>query len=236
MNTGNLILSFANNHSNFTFGEVADFVGSHTNISDSGILWHIKKLIQSNLLSRISRGIYSKTCVKEFTPSLSAEVKEVYFKLKKAFPLIEIVAYSGDNISTLQHHISANNAIYIEVSREATEAVFHYLTDRTIKAYHKPSTEFMNDYVDLSEKPIIIKPLITEAPTQIIDSVRMPSLEKILVDINADPDFYFLQDSETYYILENAYSLYAINVPKMLRYASRRGIRKKLETIIQSID
>lgn len=236
MSTADMILNFAGSRSNFTLCELADYIRKRENISDSGILWHLKKLIKQNRLSRISRGLYGNSNVIEFIPSLPIEIKKLYQDVANAFPLIDIVAYSGNDITALQHHISANNIVYIEVTKEATEAVFHYLNDRKVKAYHKPSADFINDYVDLGEKSVIVKPLTTEAPVRVVDGVRMPTLEKILVDINADSDFYYLQDNETYYIMENAQSLYSINIPKMLRYASRRGIRKKMQTILQNID
>ena len=94
----------------------------------------------------------------------------------------------------------------------------------------------MNEYVDLGEKSVIVKPLTTESPVKEIDGVSVPTLEKILVDINADSDFHYLQDSETFYIMENARSLYSINVPRMLRYASRRGIKDKMLSILQNAE
>lgn len=236
MSTADMILSFADSRSSFTLCELADYVRKRKNISDSAILWHLKKLIKENRLSRMSRGLYGNSSVKEFAPSIHNDVKRLYLALKKAFPLIDVVIYSGNDISALQHHISANNTIYVEVSKEATEAVFHYLADRRIKVYHKPSADFMYDYVDLAEKSVIVKPLITEAPVKIIDGVCMPMLEKILVDINADSDFYYLQNNEAFYIMENAKSLYSVNIPKMLRYASRRGIRNKMQTILQNAE
>ena len=62
----------------------------------------------------------------------------------------------------------------------------------------------------------------------------MPTLEKLLVDINADHDFYYLQGVEAFYILDNARSLYQLNTPKMLRYASRRGIREKMQSYLSN--
>ena len=234
-----MILSFADSRSSFSLCELADYVRKRENISDSGILWHLKNLIKENRLSRISRGLYGTG--RPFPPvscpaGTSDDEKKLYYDVTKAFPLIDVVIYSGNDITALQHHISANNTTYVEVSKEATEAVFHYLTDRKIEAYHKPTADFMNEYVDLGEKSVIVKPLTTEAPVKVIDSVCVPTLEKILVDINADSDFYYLQDSETFYIMENARSLYSINVPRMLRYASRRGIKNKMMTILQNAE
>lgn len=236
MSTTDLILNFASNRNSFTLCELADYVRDREDISNSGLLWHIKKLINQNLLSRLSRGLYGKFTKQDFLPLLTDEMRDLYTDVTDAFPLIEVLVYSGNDITQLQHHISANNAIYLEVPKDATEAMFHYLVDKKIKAYHKPTAEFMSDYVDLGEKSVIVKALTTESPVKMIDGIRMPTLEKILVDINADSDFYYLQGDESFYIMQNALSLYSINAPKMLRYASRRGIRETMKTILNYTD
>lgn len=236
MSTADLILDFANSRNSFTLCELAGYVHDRENISDSGLLWHIRKLIKQNQLSRLSRGLYGKQAKSDFMPSLTEDLRNLYADLTRAFPLIYIVVYSGNDINSLQHHLSANNAIYVEVPKGATEAVFHYLADKKIRAYHRPTEDFMSDYVDLAEKSVIVKALTTEAPIKAVDGVMMPTLEKILVDINADPDFYYLQGNEAFNIMQNALSLYSINAPKMLRYASRRGIRETVLTILNYKD
>ena len=236
MSTADVILDFANSRNSFTLCELAGYVHDRENISDSGLLWHIRKLIKQNQLSRLSRGLYGKLAKSDFMPSLTEDLRNLYADLTRAFPLIYIVVYSGNDINSLQHHLSANNAIYVEVPKGATEAVFHYLADKKIRAYHRPTEDFMSDYVDLAEKSVIVKALTTEAPIKAVDGVMMPTLEKILVDINADPDFYYLQGNEAFNIMQNALSLYSINTPKMLRYASRRGIRETMLTILNYKD
>lgn len=228
MGTTEMILNFAGSRNNFTLCELADYVRSRKVISDSGILWHIKKLIKQNKLSRFSRGIYGTFTKREFVPMLTSELKQLYWDISSEFPLIDVTVYSGQDITALQHHLSANNAIYVEVTKEVSEAVFHYLIDKKIKAYHKPNSDFMYDYVDLSENCVIVKPLISESPVKKIEGICVPTLEKLLVDINGDSDFYYLQDVEASNIMDNARSLYQLNIPKMLRYASRRGIREKM--------
>ena len=236
MSTADLILDFANSRNSFTLCELAGYVHDRENISDSGLLWHIRKLIKQNQLSRLSRGLYGKQAKSDFMPSLTEDLRNLYADLTRAFPLVYIVVYSGNDINSLQHHLSANNAIYVEVPKGATEAVFHYLADKKIRAYHRPTEDFMSDYVDLAEKSVIVKALTTEAPIRAVEGVMMPTLEKILVDINADPDFYYLQGNEAFNIMQNALSLYSINIPKMLRYASRRGIRETMLTILNYKD
>ena len=180
MSTADLILDFANSRNSFTLCELAGYVRDHEDISDSGLLWHIRKLIKQNQLSRLSRGLYGKQAKSDFMPSLTEDLRNLYADLTRAFPLIDIVVYSGNDINSLQHHLSANNAIYVEVPKGATEAVFHYLADKKIRAYHRPTEDFMSDYVDLAEKSVIVKALTTEAPIKAVDGVMMPTLEKYL--------------------------------------------------------
>lgn len=234
MSAADMILDFAGSHNSFTLCELADYVRNREEISDSGILWHIKKLIRQNKLSRISRGLYGNFMKREFTPTLNDELKQLHDDIASEFPLIDIVVYSGKDIAALQHHISANNALYVEVTKEASEAVFHHLVNKKAKVYHKPGSDFMSDYVDLAEQCVIVKPLVTESPVRKIDNVCMPTLEKLLVDINVDADFYYIQGIEASYIMDNAESLYQLNIPKMLRYASRRGIKGKMQSYLKS--
>lgn len=58
--------------------------------------------------------------------------------------------------------------------------------------------------------------------------VEVPTLEKLLVDINVDEDFYYLQGSEAFYILRNAAEKNVINRSRLLRYARRRYVADKL--------
>lgn len=232
MSMSEIILNFAEGRKSFTLGDLSEFVRNRESISDSGILWHIKRLIKENKLSRLARGVYGEATKGEFIPTVSEKLVEVYENTVNEFPLIDVCVYSGIDISSLQHHLSSNNAIYIEVTKEATEAVFHWLIDNGFNAYHRPTEILMSEYVNLTEECVIVKSLVTESPLMKVDGIQTATLEKLLVDINTDADFYYLQGGETFYIMEQAQSLYQINQPKMLRYASRRGVRQKMLDLI----
>lgn len=238
MSTSEIILNYADGRRMFKFSDLSDYIRSREseNISDSAILWHIKKLISNNKIARISRGIYGTFSKKEYVSDVSPEYREIYNSIRETFPLIDICTYAGKDIESMQHHLSENNAQYIEVLKEAAEAVFHYLLDKGIKAYHRPNAQFMSEYVDLSEKCVIVKPLISESPVMTANGVITPTLEKLLVDINADADFYYLRGGETYRIMEYARTMYHINEPKMLRYASRRGIKEEITEILKNTE
>lgn len=78
--------------------------------------------------------------------------------------------------------------------------------------------------------------LVSEAPLQHISGVPMPTLEKLLVDILRDVDFFYLQDSESERIIENAFNLYAINRSRLFRYAGRRKVKEELSTILENLN
>jgi hypothetical protein len=86
------------------------------------------------------------------------------------------------------------------------------------------------------KEAIIIKPLISEAPTQNIKEVETATIEKILVDIFCDDViFYAQQGAEKRTIFKEAFTKYTINQSKMLRYADRRRKKEELNQFIQTI-
>jgi len=91
-------------------------------------------------------------------------------------------------------------------------------------------------YVDMDSRVFIVKNLVSEAPLQHISGVPMPTLEKLLVDILRDVDFFYLQDSESERIIENAFNLYAINRSRLFRYAGRRKVKEELSTILENLN
>lgn len=87
-------------------------------------------------------------------------------------------------------------------------------------------------YVDLDSRVFFVKNLISEAPLQKVSGVPMPTLEKLLVDILRDADFFYLQGSESNRIIENAFNLYAVNQSLLFRYTNRRKLKEGLSSIL----
>jgi hypothetical protein len=95
----------------------------------------------------------------------------------------------------------------------------------------------MENYVLGSPEAIIVKTLISEAPLQNVQTMPVPTLEKILVDLYSDSDiFYFLQGKEMLTIFENALEKYTVNIDRLLRYAARRNRKEELQKIIAQIN
>ena len=127
-------------------------------------------------------------------------------------------------MAPLQHHVFYDRASYVEVEREAAETVFHLCKEHGYEAYMSPTMEMTRDYIDLGKPVVIVKSLVTESPLTQKEGVMVPTLEKLLVDLHKDEDYYFVQGVEETYILKNARSLYDINESRLKRYAKRRNI------------
>lgn len=229
-----VILDFAKTRTNFSKSELFTYLSNTTLISKSSLSWYLNSLTKQQLLARVGRGLYAITSKSLFVPAITDTVKKIYSLLKENFPFAKFCLYDGNIISPLQHHLSQNNVVYIETNREAVESVFHFLKDNNFLAYMRPSKEMIYHYIDLGEEAYFIKPLVSESPLQTIQGIPSPTIEKLLIDIHKDKDFFYLQGSESSYIMRNALQKYAINENRLLRYAKRRGIKEVMECAIKN--
>ena len=230
------IMEFAGMHPYFGLQDLYAHLDGEADISRQTISWYLTKLIESGQLRRIGHGKYSKADKQQFAIVPTDDQQQLNEMLKQHWPFAHFCIYDGSVISPLQHLMAANNITYIETEREATSAVFNHLRDEGRTAYLRPTRDLIYNYIDLSQPAIFVKPLITESPIQESNGVLVPTLEKLLVDLQKDADFFYLQEAEGVNIFRNALSLYTINESRLLRYASRRGLRKEIETIIKSIN
>lgn len=192
---------------------------------------YLTKLVEQGKLERLGRGVYGSAAkMNRFTPAVGEKTAALYGSVKQEFPLIDMCVYEGQWITPFMHHLANNQAIYLEVERDVSEAIFHKLRDRGLSVFHRPDKADMYKYVDLGNAPVIIKNLVTESPLQTVDEVRIPTLEKLLVDMYCDPDFFYLQGAEYWRIMHNAHR-YSINMSKMFRYAARRSEAEEIKRI-----
>ena len=227
-NVESMILDYADRHSVFSIEDLAVLVCEEGGIKKSSLSWHLFKLLRTNRLFRVGRGKYAKATKSLFVPVLSEKVEAVYRVVEAHFPFARLCVYDGGIIESLCHHLASNRMIYVEAGREEAESVFHLLKAQGENVYLSPGKEFVYNYVDMDKGGVFVKPLVSEAPLQKLKGLPVPALEKLLVDILRDEDFFYLQGSESLSVYENAFGLYAINRDKLLRYAKRRKIQEEV--------
>lgn len=228
-NTTQYIMNYAMQTQTFCIDDLLCKLPKESSISRSSIKSTITRLVTSKRLARVKRGVYSfvPAMKNSFEIVIGEKEKQLNELLKEKFPFATFCIYNGGTLAPLQHHLSFNNATYIETERIVMESAFEYLRDKGYEVFLNPKADMVSTYIDLKSAPIIIKPLKTESPTTEQDGIVTPTLEKILVDIQKDADYSYLQGAESDNMLSNAESLYMINYSRLNRYGRRRGLNLK---------
>ena len=215
--------------------QIMDYVNTHGSVNATGLMatfgvkpttarQYLSTLAREGFLVRVGQGEYAPPRKQTFHFTPSEKAKIIYNGLKAELPFTDFCVYDGRILSSIQHHLSVNNAIYIETNRDAVDSVFTRMRENQKDVYRQPDAAFVNDYIDLREPCIIVKPLVTESPLAYVEGIRVPTLEKLMVDIQKDADFDYLRGTESLHFFQIAFELYTINTQRLLRYAKRRGI------------
>jgi hypothetical protein len=126
--------------------------------------------------------------------------------------------------------------LLVETDKEITNSAFYFLRDIKKTVFIEPTKDILEKYIVNEKEVLIIKPLISEAPTQYINEVETATIEKILVDIFCDDVIFSAQQgAEKRTIFNEAFTKYTINQSKMVRYADRRRKKEELNKFVQTI-
>lgn len=217
--------------------DIADFYRNfEPDLKSTTINWRVYSLVEKGILERIGKGVFKigKTWV--FVPNMDNKTKAISNKLQSKFPFSTFCIWNTSLLNEFSVHISNNHFTLVEVERESLESVFLSLKEKYNAVFLNPNADMLEQYVFNASNPIIVKPLISEAPLQRIKNINTATIEKILVDLFCDEDlFQIYQGRERNIIFKEAYSKYTINNTKLLRYASRRGGKDELEKYLNQI-
>ena len=216
----------------FTTAELQNNLGKELYLDRPRLNWYLSKLADKGKIARVARGTYTAVDTKNrFAPEISQKAINLYNQINKKFPEIKLCVYEGPWLFQFMHHLASNQVIYIEVEKDVAESVFHSLQDEGKNAYLRPNKELIYNYVKLDKGAVFVKKLTSESPLQQISGIKVPTLEKLLVDMYCDSDFFYLQGGEYNRIMHNARSRYTINLSMLLRYARRRNVSENIKNI-----
>jgi hypothetical protein len=187
------------------------------------------------VLTRIGRGkfILGKTNV--YYPEVSPKLKTFYNKLKKDFPYVNFCIWNTSILNEFMKHQPGVFNFIIEVEKDATQSVFYFLKELKYPVFIEPTSDILEKYLPIDKEAFIIKPLVSEAPTQLVNGISTVSIEKLLVDIFSDDKIFAAQQgSEMRTIFNEAYLKYTVNQSKMLRYANRRRKKELFEEYLNT--
>ena len=237
MVTTNDILNFAFTHKVFTRKELIANFKSDDQIDTPGTFSEqLNRLLKSGQLVRVERGVYKlpDDARKDFSVVCSEEMRQINQQIKKQFPFVDYCLWPVSTLMPYMHHIPNLNLLFVDVEREVAESVFNLLNaENNKRVFLLPSLTDFERYIN-TNNAIIIRPLVSESPLQLVEGINTPAIEKMLVDIVGDIEFSFLQGSEINYVYTTIFERHNVNKNKLLRYATRRGRKEEVEQLINA--
>ena len=212
---------------------------SGTGIKDSAITLQINRMTAAGILRRIGRGEYEITqdYLPDYVYQPSEEEKNIFMRLKQQFPFLDICIWSPRVLASFMLHVPNVNYVFVDVEKDGMESVFNALQNMGLgrNILLSPSLLDCDRYLT-GTNAIVVRQLIGQSPLTVVDGCTVPRLEKIMVDIIGDNELFFASGSETYNIYVFACDRNRVNKSKLLRYASRRNRKAKVEQILRTIE
>lgn len=208
------------------------------NLNHNTFKSRIRELKSKNLIRDVMRGIYTLSDKPYFKPEISKDIKKITNLFKKQYPDVLYCAWSTLWLNNFTIHQIVSSFIILEVENDVVDSIFYNFQEKGLSVFLQPDKDSIDRYVLPKEGSIVIIPLITRAPTLVLDDTDVPSLEKILVDTFCDQELYFIFGGcELVNIYRYAYKKYAINFSRLLSYAERRKKKTEIrEFIVQNLD
>ena len=171
---------------------------------------------------------------KKFIPTLSSSIQELGSIIRENFPYTHYLIWETNILHEFMTHQPSQNQIILEIDKNACESVFNRLKEEPSGNFFlEPNKVTFERYIINTPESIILLRLVTQSPKIKTKGIITARLEKILVDIFADEDrFFVFHGQELINIFENAFSMYWINLKTLFRYAGRRKVAMKLQAFI----
>ena len=211
----------------FTREELYDYLEQSffPNLKETTFRWWVYELKKANIIVSVTRGMFKLSDNKTiFEPAINNKHYKISHLLQKNFNSISYCIWSSNWLNEFSRHQAANEIIFVEVERDLVNSVFNLLLDNYFKnVYIEPDKFVTETYVSENQTSIIIKSMITKSPIQSVKSVKVPKLEKILVDLFSDNKYLVAYKGyEQKVIFENAFAKYQLNLSNLINYSRRR--------------
>ena len=164
------------------------------------------------------------------------KMRKLFMELKAVLPFAAISIWHTDAILSLMHDIPNISLTIVGAERLAADSVADALENLTGSLILRDSEKSTLTRLAAGRELVVVTPQVSQAPVEVSDSVTVPTLEKILVDILCDNALHALTGSEAYAIYAAAFDRYAVSRKTLLRYGGRRNRTEAVNTILKEIE
>ena len=214
----------------FSRQELYDFYTEFKpDLKETTFRWIIFNLKEKQILTSISKGLFTLSFKPVFKPNIDKAIKRIYTSVEKQFSTLKFCLWTTEFASEFMLHITAKHITILQMEKEALEPVYAFLKTKKLgNTFIQPEEKEIERYIYESDKAIVLLPLVSKSPLQNIDSVQTTTIEKLIVDLFSDKKlFAAYQGAELAHIVNTAHSRYAIDFTTLFHYANRR--RKDVE-------
>lgn len=216
-------------------------------LKETTFRWMVYDLKKQKIITSIDRGVYSltnqtysnsntKLKKMKYQPSASKNLEKIYKALKRQFPFLDICVWETSWLNEFMLHQPGRFFSILEVENGAEETVFHYLRANYSNVFIEPTRRELEWYIYNNNSSMIVKKLLSQAPISNYSNVLMPKLEKILVDVFIEKDFFYpYQGQELNNIFNYVFQYYQISLRSLFRYAGRRKCTESLKKYLHDI-
>ncbi len=214
----------------FTSNDLYEFYKKlEPDLKKSAFKLRVHNLKKQGIINSLMKGVYITTSKKNFEPPISDQLINLFFNIKKKFPYAKIAIWETSWLNKYMVHQVFSNNIILEVEKDAARAVFSYLQEDYSNVYLNSKKFEIEHYIISKYNNIIIKNLTMTSPLMEKESIKIPTIEKIIVDLYMDKKiFNSYQGSELKNIFQEFFNTYNINQSTLRQYANKRHIKDKL--------
>ncbi len=230
----------------FSRKELYDFyLQFEPGLNKNTFAWRIFSLKQKNIIKPVKRGYYTLSNKPVFQPEISKRLYNLAKFFANELAQINFCIWESKWLNEFSRHQSNKNFIIIEMETEKSwlEMFYFKLKEKEkkhgVNTFLNPDKKTFDYYISETHNPVVVKKLISRSPCTVTPvkktKILTPKLEKILVDIYSDKEFFYLyQGSELVHIYQNALENYTINFTTLFNYAKRRGKYQEIKDFIKN--
>jgi hypothetical protein len=170
------------------------------------------------------RGWYSTLAKRgELDRSVVTPVVEL---IEQAFPLLTFAVWSTHQVNPWMHHLLGKFVTFVYVEKESVSPVWELLKENGYDAHRDPTKKEAAKTFSVREKTVVVRAgSLSQAPIE----GHYASLEKLLVDLAGEIESLPLMSPSEYAgMFSSVTQAGRLDVPTMLRYASRKELRERV--------
>ncbi|MBF9239640.1 hypothetical protein I2I05_19765 [Hymenobacter sp. BT683] len=198
---------------------------------------YLHRLTLRNQLVHAGRGVYAlpdAPRAAEFAPSVPPELVELWQAVAAELFLDAGCVWPTQWLNDFTSHQVMRTVQLVEVEPAALDSTYYALKDRLGgRVFLAPDARVLELYVAETPDAVLVLPLVSRAPLQLVSGTPVPRLEKILVDLLSEPVLLAsYQGEELRTIYRTAARRYRLDARTLHAYARRRGKAPALRELL----